>query len=402
MERIERRDYLDKLIAFKDKKLIKVITGIRRCGKSTIMEIFRDWLLNNGVSPEQILYLNFEDYDNIELRNPLALHRYIKPLILPDKPTYIFFDEIQHVKDFPDIINSINLKPNVDLYVTGSNAYMLSNEIATLLSGRYVEIAMLPLSFKEYVEGCGGSDNLEKAYTNYITQSSFPYTLALDRPKDITDYLNGVYNTVVMKDIISRKKIQDVMMLESVIRFVADNIGNMLSTKRIADIMTADGRKIDQKTVEKYLTSLCETFFVYEAKRYNVKGKQLLKTLGKYYLVDVGLRRMLLGGRSFDAGRLLENVVYLELLRRQKSVYIGKIDNLEVDFVAIDENDIVYYQVAATVRDEATLKRELSSLQQINDQYPKYILTLDEDPEADYDGIKRINALKWQMGEYSI
>ena len=402
MERIERQDYLDKLIAFKDKKLIKVITGIRRCGKSTIMEIFRDWLLNNGVSPEQILYLNFEDYDNIELRNPLALHQYIKPLILSDKPTYIFFDEIQHVKDFPDIINSINLKPNVDLYVTGSNAYMLSNEIATLLSGRYVEISMLPLSFKEYVEGCGGSDNLEKAYTNYITQSSFPYTLALDRPKDITDYLNGVYNTVVMKDIISRKKIQDVMMLESVIRFVADNIGNMLSTKRIADIMTADGRKIDQKTVEKYLTSLCETFFVYEAKRYNVKGKQLLKTLGKYYLVDVGLRRMLLGGRSFDAGRLLENVVYLELLRRQKSVYIGKIDNLEVDFVAIDENDIVYYQVAATVRDEATLKRELSSLQQINDQYPKYILTLDEDPEADYDGIKRINALKWLMGEYSI
>lgn len=402
MERIERRDYLDKLIAFKDKKLIKVITGIRRCGKSTIMEIFRDWLLNNGVSPEQILYLNFEDYDNIELRNPLALHQYIKPLILSDRPTYIFFDEIQHVKDFPDIINSINLKPNVDLYVTGSNAYMLSNEIATLLSGRYVEIAMLPLSFKEYVEGCGGSDNLEKAYTNYITQSSFPYTLALDRPKDITDYLNGVYNTVVMKDIISRKKIQDVMMLESVIRFVADNIGNMLSTKRIADIMTADGRKIDQKTVEKYLTSLCETFFVYEAKRYNVKGKQLLKTLGKYYLVDVGLRRMLLGGRSFDAGRLLENVVYLELLRRQKSVYIGKIDNLEVDFVAIDENDIVYYQVAATVRDEATLKRELSSLQQINDQYPKYILTLDEDPEADYDGIKRINALKWLMGEYGI
>lgn len=402
MERIERQDYLNKLIAFKDKKLIKVITGIRRCGKSTIMEIFRDWLLNNGISPEQILYLNFEDYDNIELRNPLALHQYIKPLILSDKPTYIFFDEIQHVKDFPDIINSINLKPNVDLYVTGSNAYMLSNEIATLLSGRYVEIAMLPLSFKEYVQGCSGSDNLEKAYTSYITQSSFPYTLALDRPKDITDYLNGVYNTVVMKDIISRKKIQDVMMLESVIRFVADNIGNMLSTKRIADIMTADGRKIDQKTVEKYLTSLCETFFVYETKRYNVKGKQLLKTLGKYYLVDVGLRRMLLGGRSFDAGRLLENVVYLELLRRQKSVYIGKIDNLEVDFVAIDENDIVYYQVAATVRDEATLKRELSSLQQINDQYPKYILTLDEDPEADYDGIKRINALKWLMGEYSI
>lgn len=189
------------------------------------------------------------------------------------------------------------------------------------------------------------------------------------------------------------------MMLESVIRFTADNIGNILSTKRIADLMSADGRKIDQKTVEKYLSTLCESFFLYEVKRYNIKGKQLLKTLGKYYLVDIGLRRMLLGSRSFDAGRILENIVFLELLRRQKKVYIGKMDNLEVDFVAIDENDLAYYQVAATVRDEKTLKRELASLQQIKDQYPKYILTLDEDPTADYDGIKRINALKWLMGE---
>ena len=189
------------------------------------------------------------------------------------------------------------------------------------------------------------------------------------------------------------------MMLESVIRFTADNIGNILSTKRIADMMSADGRKIDQKTVEKYLSTLCESFFLYEVKRYNIKGKQLLKTLGKYYLVDIGLRRMLLGSRSFDAGRILENIVFLELLRRQKKVYIGKMDNLEVDFVAIDENDLTYYQVAATVRDEKTLKRELASLQQIKDQYPKYILTLDEDPTADYDGIKRINALKWLMGE---
>ena len=186
---------------------------------------------------------------------------------------------------------------------------MLSSEIATLLSGRYVEIDMLPLSFKEYVTGSGKQDNLAKAYTDYITQSSFPYTLTLERAGDIADYLNGVYNTIVVKDIMSRKKIQDVMMLESVIRFIADNIGNIMSTKRIADIMTADGRKIDQKTVEKYLTSLCETFFVYEAKRYNVKGRQLLKTLSKYYLVDVGLRRMLLGSRSFDARRLLANVV---------------------------------------------------------------------------------------------
>ena len=400
MKRIERASYLNKLIAFKDKNLIKVITGIRRCGKSTIMEIYRDWLKEQGVSIDQIVYLNFEDYDNFELRNPKNLYAYIKPLLIEDKMNYLFFDEIQHVQDFPDIINSLNLKPNVDIYITGSNAYMLSSEIATLLSGRYIEIAMQPLSFKEYVDGTGEYDNLQKAYNDYITRSSFPYTLELNTNSEVSDYLTGLYNTIVVKDIMSRKRLPDVMMLESVIRFTADNIGNILSTKRIADIMTADGRKIDQKTVERYLNSLCETFFVYEAKRYNIKGKQLLKTLGKYYLVDIGLRRMLLGSRSFDAGRILENVVYLELLHLQKKVYVGKNDNLEVDFVAIDENNIAYYQVAATVRDESTLKRELASLQQINDQYPKYILTLDDDPVADYDGIKRINALKWMMGEY--
>lgn len=398
MKRIERHNYLKKLIAFKDKKLIKVITGIRRCGKSTIMEIYRDWLIAHGVMQEQIIYLNFEDYDYFELRDPRKLYSYVKPLIQQDKMTYIFFDEIQHVTDFPDIINSLNLKPTVDLYVTGSNAYILSSEIATLLSGRYVEIAMLPLSFKEYAEGIGGTDHLPQIYIEYVSKSSFPYTLELDTANEISDYLNAVYNTIVVKDIMSRNKLSDVMMLESVIRFTADNIGNILSTKRIADLMSADGRKIDQKTVEKYLSTLCESFFLYEVKRYNIKGKQLLKTLGKYYLVDIGLRRMLLGSRSFDAGRILENIVFLELLRRQKKVYIGKMDNLEVDFVAIDENDITYYQVAATVRDEKTLKRELASLQQIKDQYPKYILTLDEDPTADYDGIKRINALKWLMG----
>ncbi len=399
MKRIERTEYLQKLISFKDKKLIKVITGIRRCGKSTIMDIYRDWLLAHEVTRDQIIYLNFEDYDYYELRDPRKLYDYIKPLIHQDKTTYLFFDEIQHVSEFPDIINSLNLKPMVDLYVTGSNAYMLSSEIATLLSGRYIEISMLPLSFKEFVEGIGGTDNLSQAYMEYVTKSSFPYTLELDTQNEISDYLNAVYNTIVVKDIMSRKKIADVMMLESVIRFTADNIGNMLSTKRIADLMTADGRKIDQKAVEKYLSTLCESFFLYEAKRYNIKGKQLLKTLGKYYLVDIGLRRMLLGSRSFDAGRILENIVYLELLRRQKKVYIGKMDNLEVDFVAIDENDITYYQVAATVRDENTLKRELASLKQIKDQYPKYILTLDEDPTADYDGIKRVNALKWLIGQ---
>lgn len=399
MKRIERTEYLDKLIRYKDKQVIKVITGIRRCGKSTIMEIYRDWLIEHGVANSQIVYINFEDFDFYELRNPMRLYEYMKSKISNDKSMYVFFDEIQHVENFPDVVNSINLKENVDIYITGSNAYMLSSDIATLLSGRYIEIPMLPLSFKEYVQATNGLDNLQRAYNEYITRSSFPYTLDLDTQADISDYLNSVYYTIVVKDIMSRKRLQDPMMLESVIRFTADNIGNILSTKRIADLMTANGRKIDQKTVEKYLSALCETFFLYEAKRYNLKGKQLLKTLGKYYLVDIGMRRMLLGSRAFDAGRILENIIYLELKRRQKNVYIGKNDNLEVDFVTIDEENTTYYQVAATVRDETTLKRELKSLQQINDQYPKYILTLDDDPAADYDGIKRINALKWLVGQ---
>lgn len=257
---------------------------------------------------------------------------------------------------------------------------------------------MLPLSFREFVGANSYGDNLQKAYNDYVTRSSFPYALELDSEGAVRDYLSGIYDTIVVKDIMTRKKLGDVMMLESVIRFIADNIGNILSTKRIADIMTADGRKIDQKTVEKYLSSLCETFFVYEAKRYNIKGKQLLKTLGKYYLVDVGLRRMLLGSRSYDVGRVLENVVYIELLHRQNQVYVGKTDDQEVNFVAIGSEGIAYYQVSASVRDEATLARELASLKKIDDQYPKYVLTLDDDPVSDYEGIRRMNVLEWLLG----
>lgn len=398
MKRIKREAYLNKLIEFKDKDVIKIITGIRRCGKSTMMEIYRDWLLANGVADDRIVYVNFEDFDNYELRNPHALYSYVKPLLRDDSMLYVFFDEIQHVQEFPDVINSLNIKPLVDIYVTGSNAYMLSTEIATLLSGRYVEIPMLPLSFRDYVDATGYGDNLQKAYNNYVTRSSFPYSLEFDNESAVRDYLSGIYDTIVVKDIMTRKKFGDVMMLESVIRFVADNIGNILSTKRIADLMAAaGGRKIDQKTVENYLSSLCASFFVYEAKRYNIKGKQLLKTLGKYYLVDVGLRRMLLGSRSYDVGRVLENVVYIELLHRRNQVYVGKTDDQEVDFVAIGERGITYYQVAATVRDEATLARELASLKKINDQYPKYVLTLDDDPVSDYDGIRRMNVLEWLL-----
>ena len=398
-QRLERTEYLQKLIAFRDKHIIKIITGIRRCGKSTLMEIFQDYLKANHVEKAQILAVNFEDFDYRELRDAEKLHAYVKGHMAKDKMTYLFLDEIQHVESWPDVIDSLYLRKNLDIYITGSNAYLLSSEIATLISGRYVEIRMLPLSFKEYVKARGGEDNLARRYREYIEYSSFPYTLELaGQPKEIRDYLESIYHTIVVKDLAVRKKIPDVMMLESVARYLFDNIGNTVSTKKIADTMTSDGRKIDVRTVEKYVEALTECFIFYQAKRYNVKGKQYLKTLEKYYAVDVGLRYMLLGSKAIDAGHILENVVYLELLRRGYDVYVGKVDELEVDFVAMDDQRVTYYQVAATVREENTLQRELKSLQKINDHYQKLILTLDENPEADYEGIRRVNVLDWLMG----
>ena len=398
-QRLERTEYLQKLIAFRDKHIIKIITGIRRCGKSTLMEIFQDYLKANHVEKAQILAVNFEDFDYRELRDAEKLHAYVKGHMAKDKMTYLFLDEIQHVESWPDVIDSLYLRKNLDIYITGSNAYLLSSEIATLISGRYVEIRMLPLSFKEYVKARGGEDNLARRYREYIEYSSFPYTLELaGQPKEIRDYLESIYHTIVVKDLAVRKKIPDVMMLESVARYLFDNIGNTVSTKKIADTMTSDGRKIDVRTVEKYVEALTECFIFYQAKRYNVKGKQYLKTLEKYYAVDVGLRYMLLGSKAIDAGHILENVVYLELLRRGYDGYVGKVDELEVDFVAMDDQRVTYYQVAATVREENTLQRELKSLQKINDHYQKLILTLDEDPEADYEGIRRVNVLDWLMG----
>lgn len=340
IERIERKEYLEKLIAFRDKQLIKIITGVRRCGKSTLMMMYQEYLKQQGVSVEQLITINFEDFDYDELKDPAKLHTYVKERIVEDKMTYVFFDEIQHVIDFPKVVDSLYIKQNVDLYLTGSSSYMLSSEIATLISGRYVEIPMLPLSFKEFVSASGDALELARKYSEYIETSSFPFVLELkDQPKEIADYLNGVYNTIVLNDIMGRKKIADAFMLRSVVRFVFDNIGNQLSTKRIADTMTSDGRKIDVKTVEKYLDALMECYIVYQANRYNIKGKQYLKTLEKYYVVDLGLRGMLLGSRAFDAGYILENVVYLELLRRGYKVYIGKVDEFEVDFVAMEKGE---------------------------------------------------------------
>ena len=396
---IQRKEYLNKLIAFKDKQLIKVVTGIRRCGKSTLLEIYQNWLLEQGIEKEQIISINFEDIDFEELTDYRRLYSYLKERLVPGKVTYIFLDEIQHVEDFPKVVDSLYIKKNVDVYITGSNAYMLSSEIATLLSGRYVQIEILPLSFKEYMVSTGSMTDRGVKYTEYLENSSFPYTLELKgQPDEIRDYLEGLYNTIVVRDIVSRKKITDTMMLKSVLRFVFDNIGNPLSSKKIADTMTSDGRKIDTKTVEKYLEALSESYIIYQAKRYNIKGKQYLKTLEKYYVVDIGLRYMLLGSRQMDAGHILENVVYLELLRRGYDVYVGKIDSFEVDFVAQNSKGTWYYQVALSVRDEKTLERELRPLMAIRDHYPKMILTLDDDPEAQYDGIRRINARDWLLG----
>lgn len=398
--KIERKEYLEKLIALKDKHLIKIITGVRRCGKSTLLEIYQNYLLTHGVLEEQIISINFEDYDYEALKEPKILYDYIKDRLTNDKKMYIFLDEIQNVKDFHKVIDSLFIKKNVDLYITGSNAYLLSSEIATLISGRYIEIKMLPLSFKEYVSSSGNELDLANKYRKYIEFSSFPYVLELDENNDIIkDYLEGLLNTIVLKDVVQRNKISDILVFKSVLRFIFDNIGSQLSSKKIADTLTSSGRKVDSKTVEKYLQALMECYVIYQASRYNIKGKEYLKTLDKYYVVDIGLRYSLLGTSFRDSGHILENLVYLELLRRGQEVYIGKINDLEVDFVAMSKNNMTYIQVAASTRDEKTLERELIPLEKINDSYPKYILTLDDAPEANYKGIKIVNALDWLLGK---
>lgn len=395
METILRTSYLEQLKNFRNKQVIKVITGIRRCGKSTLLNQFQQYLIHEGVLPNQIISINFEDIDNESLCEYHTFYQYIKERLHPTQMTYIFCDEIQNVPSFQKAIDSLYVLSNVDIYITGSNAHMLSQELATLLSGRYVEIKMLPLSFKEYVSAMPNTA-LSECYMDYIQFGSFPYTLALDKkPELITDYLQSLFSTIVLKDIVTRNKIQDPKMLESVIRYMFDNISNMTSSKSIADTMTSNGRKLDTRTIERYLATLEEAFVLYPVSRFDIKGKQHLKTLGKYYSVDPGLRMMLLGGRKYDRGRILENIVYLELLRRHKNVFIGKWDNLEVDFVCIEPSGLSYYQVADTTAEDATLQRELKPLRSIRDFYPKYLITLDDDPEIDYDGIRKINALRW-------
>lgn len=395
---IARQEYLENLIRFRDKQLIKVITGIRRCGKSTLFELYQEYLLSSGATSEQIISLNLEDGDYADIMTHTDLYQYVKRRLLPDKMNYVFLDEVQRVPEFQKAVDSLYVKKNADVYITGSNASLLSGELATLLSGRYVEIKMLPLSFKEYVSTFPAQSNIERLYLNYTVNSSFPYTLALSKQKDIKQYLEGIYDSIVLKDIVARKKFQDVAMLQSVMRFMFDNIGNLTSTKKIADTMTSAGRNISVHTVESYLTALTDSFIFYKIGRYDVKGKRYLKTGDKYYTADIGLRYYLLGTKKADDGHILENIVFLELLRRGYEVYIGKVGNTEVDFIAIGEEGEEYYQVAYTVKgSEETLRRELSPLEAVSDHNPKYLLTMDHTPLTSHNGIKQINVLDWLL-----
>lgn len=394
---IERNEYLENLISFKDKNLIKVITGIRRCGKSTMFELYQSYLKENGVEEEQIITVNLEDGDYRGIRTSEKLYQYVESKLVKSNKNYVFLDEVQQVENFQEAVDWLYVKKNVDLYITGSNAFLLSGELATLLSGRYVEIKMLPLSFKEYISAYPGNTNTGALYMNYLQNSSFPGTLELARKQDIRVYLEGIYNTILLKDIVTRKKISDPFMLQSVVEFMFDNIGNMYSSTKIANAMTSSGRKISVPTVENYLSALCDSFILYKVGRYDIKGKQYLATGAKYYAADIGLRYFILGTKQADMGHILENIVYLELIRRGYEVHIGKVGDAEVDFIAIGAEGEEYYQVSQTVLEEQTLKRELSSLDAIKDHNPKYLLTMDYTPLTSYNGIKQVNVLEWLL-----
>ena len=395
---IERKEYLEELKRWKDKDLIKVITGIRRCGKSTLFELFINFLLENDIKEEQIIHLNLEDAD-YDFATYKELYDYINNKLDSKKQYYIFLDEVQVIDKFEKAVDSLYIKKNVDVYITGSNAYLLSGELATLLSGRYIEIKMLPLSFKEYVTAFDDK-NYQKLFLNYMKNGGMPGNISIlkTNPNNIDKYLDGIFSTIVYKDIMARNNISDKMLLESIIKFIFDSIGRPISTKKISNTLTSKGISTSNHTVENYITAFLESFLIYKAERFDVKGKNILARDYKYYAVDTGLRSYLLGKKAdSDMGHILENIVYLELLRRGYKVYVGKVDDLEVDFVAENREGLKYYQVALTVRDEKVLARELKSLQKTGDHYPKKLLTLDMDLEADYNGIIKMNVVDWLL-----
>ena len=395
---VKRQQYLEKLKKLKDLQIIKVVTGFRRCGKSTLLMQFQEYLKECGVESSQIISINFEKLEFEHLLNYKALYNYVTERLHPEKTTYIFLDEVQLVEDYQKAVDSLFVRDKVDLYITGSNARMLSGELATLLSGRYVEIEMLPLSFAEYYELAGGDKR--DVWKRYFTNGGLPYTAYINDEEILHDYLLGVYNTVLLKDVVERKKIQDIPLLRSVVKFLFDNIGNIVSSKKISDSLVSYGRKTTSVTVENYIESLSEAYVIYKAERYDIKGKQHLKSLEKYYAVDMGLRKLLLGKKNTDIGHILENIVYFELVRRGFEVSIGKIDDLEIDFIAEKDGDKEYYQVSASVLDPNTFEREIEPLRRVRDNYPKYIVTMDE-ITSNNEGIKQINVIDFLLEKHS-
>ncbi len=391
--------YLNKLIQFKDKPLIKVITGIRRCGKSTLLDLFEEYLLNNGIKKENIIHMNFEDLTYDEIKDYKDLNKYIKEKVLDNDKKYIILDEIQQVSNWEKAINSFLVTLNCDIYITGSNAYLLSSEISTLLSGRYVEIKMLPLSFKEYLDfnDYNTKENLEKHFNDYLLYGGLPIVSYVHDKSAIRNILSGVFNTVIIKDVAKRNSIRDITLLENLIRYIAQNIGSPISSRNISNYLNSAGRKTSTETIDNYLKMLENAFIIYKANRFDIKGKMYLKTLEKYYVVDTGIRNELLSFKDGDYGHMLENLVYLELLRRGYDVSVGKIDNLEVDFIAQNYDEKIYYQVSASILDENTKKRELNPFDHIPDHYEKVILTMDRTPIKDFNGIKNINIIDFLL-----
>lgn len=399
---IDRPKYFEKLKNFKDIDVIKVITGIKGCGKSTLFSLFINYLKENGIKDDQIIMINLENID-YNFESYKDLYYYINDKINSQKNFYVFIDEVQNVPMFQKAVDSLYIKENVDVYITGSNAYLLSGELATLLSGRYVEIKMLPLSFKEYLSAFDAkSKSLSDYFLDYMRWGGMPGNIEIlqNKPQELNTYLDGIFSTIVYKDIITRNNISDKMLLERILEFILDSIGSPISTKKISDTLTSKGTPTNNHTVSNYISAFVDSFLLYKAERFDVKGKNLLARDYKYYVVDSGLRSFLLGKKAdSDMGHILENIVYLELLRRGYKVYVGKVDDLEIDFVAENRNGLKYYQVALSVRDEQVLERELKSLQKTGDYYPKYILTLDMDLEADYNGITKINVVDWLLNK---
>ena len=398
---IERPEYLEELKRWKDKDVIKVITGIRRCGKSTLFELFINYLKENGIKNNQIIHINLEDAD-YNFKDYKELYDYVTSKIDNKNNYYVFLDEVQNISEFQKAVDSLYIKKNVDVYITGSNAYLLSGELATLLSGRYIEIKMLPLSFKEYVSSFEDNSITYNLFLDYMKNGGMPGNINIlkSNPNDIDRYLDGIFSTIVYKDIMARNNISDKLLLENILKYIFDSVGSPISTKKISDTLTSKGISTSNHTVDNYISAFLESYLIYKAERFDVKGKNLLVRDYKYYIVDTGLRSYLLGKKvGSDMGHILENIVYLELLRRGYKVYVGKVDDLEVDFVAENRDGLKYYQVALTVRDEKVLERELKSLQKTGDYYPKYLLTLDMDLETDYEGITKINIIDWLLNK---